>query len=96
VTFPAVTFQDTLSLLRITPAPPVVPPKNVMTQAYVITIAETAMTMRRSVARIGEIAFLEWDILLGKCASTSSLDFELNLFNLYEVRICIRSVVKST
>ena len=35
----------------------------VMTQAYVMIIAATAMTINRSVARIGDIPFLDFSIL---------------------------------
>lgn len=54
--------QDTLSLSRKTPACPVVLPVKVMTQAYVTTIAATAITIKSSVARIGDIPLFDFNI----------------------------------
>jgi hypothetical protein len=55
--------HDTFSLIIITPACCVCVPVKVMTQAYVTMTAATAMTINRSVARIGEIPFLDFNIL---------------------------------
>ena len=51
--------QDTASLLRSTPACPVVAAMYVITHAYVTTMAATAMTINSNVASIGDMAFLD-------------------------------------
>jgi len=56
--------HDTFSSTNNTPACCVWVPVNVMTQAYVTMTAATAMTINRSVARIGEIPFLDVNIFL--------------------------------
>jgi len=54
--------HDTFSLTNKTPACCVCVPVNVMTQAYVTMTAATAITINRSVARIGEIPFFDPNI----------------------------------
>jgi ABC-type tungstate transport system substrate-binding protein len=55
--------QDMFSLVRNTPACCVCVPVNVITHAYVTMTAATAITINRSVARIGEIPFFDFNIL---------------------------------
>jgi len=54
--------QDMFSCFRNTPACCVCEPVKVMTQAYVTMTAATAMTINRSVARMGEIPFFDPNI----------------------------------
>jgi hypothetical protein len=49
-----------------------------MTQAYVTTIAATAITISRSVASIGDIAFLDMGVFL--VISSSPLVYEIQRF----------------
>src|SRR4030067_3120215 len=63
----------------------------VVIQAYVTTMAATAMTMRSNVARIGEMAFLEFNILFIDICLIPFMWIEKMyfVFNLYETGICI-------
>ena len=61
--------------------------------AYVITMAATAATIRSSVAKIGDMAFLDANILLIDIFSYLVFSEKLSvlLFNSYEARICINN-----
>ena len=73
----------------------------VMTQAYVMMIAATAMTINRSVARIGDIPFL--DFILNKAVSPLANHFQklryltcMNLGYVLDVNALIQDPEKTT
>jgi len=63
----------------------------VIIQAYVTTMAATAITMSRSVASMGDIAFLDFNIFCFGIVFHPLLFRKSNdyLFNLYELEINI-------
>jgi ligand-binding SRPBCC domain-containing protein len=63
VTLP-VFHRQKVSFLSITPAWVVVLVMYVITQAYVTTMAATAITINSNVASIGDMAFLDFNVFL--------------------------------
>jgi len=76
--------HEMFSCLRNTPACCACEPVNVMTHAYVTMTAATAMTINRSVARMGEIPFLDPNIFLKTNSPLLPNLLAMMIFNKYE------------
>jgi hypothetical protein len=86
--------KATLALYGMNPACCVVELMYVVIHAYVMTMAATAMTMRSNVAKIGDMAFFDFNMYLidifHSCPNFLFLTLEVLLFNSYEDRIQIQ------